>query len=60
MMPKRGRRGNRNAPSQWFSKAKTIRRESEGRRGGASITLLGKAAIINAERETYRDENSWC
>ena len=58
-MWKRRKRGNRNAPRHWFSKAKAVRRESEERRVELSITLLGNVASIKEERESYRNENSW-
>ena len=55
-----GGESNRDAPRQRLPKAKAIRRESEGKECGVSVTPLGNMAIKKGERETNRDENSWC
>ena len=43
-----------------FPKPTLSEGDQRGGERGVSITLLGNVAIIKEERETYRDENSWC
>ena len=54
----KGGESNRDAPRERLPKAKAIRRESEGKECGVSVTPLGSMAIGKGERETYRDKNS--
>ena len=55
-----GGRSNCDAPRQKLPKAKAIRRESEGKEFGVSVTSLGSMAIGKGERGTNCDENPWC